>query len=654
MKTLDYRYRNKNWLASIFIFVLFSLLSGYFSTIAAQDCPPNIDFETGSFSGWTCYTGTTAAIGNSNSISLVNSGYPVSNRHTMYSSNTDEVDYYGGFPVSCPNGSGHSIRLGNNLGGGEAEGVSYEFTIPSNDNNFSLVYNYAVVFQSPNHKENEQPRMEIEITNVTDSKLISCASFSFVAVGRTLPGFLVSSRMDTTTVMYKNWSAVSVDLSGNAGKTIRLFFKTADCTFKKHFGYAYIDVNTECSGKLTGAIFCPDDHFIKVIAPYGYQNYTWYDSSLSVILGNEQTMTFTPPPKSGTRIAVKLQPYEGYGCPNTLFTYLSDSLKVISDAGQDKLSCNQVSVNIGTINTPGIIYKWNPVTGLSNPTISNPLASPDTTTRYVVSTSNIGGGCPSTDTVIVKASVIDSSLQLLGKAIYCMNNGDSAVLIVHPTSSIQWYRNGYPIEGATNISSYRVLSDGDYHAVLGNTMGCSINTTKIAIVIDKAKIGITYPVVYALVNSPITLKARPIGDQILWKQPISLNNPTSFTPIFKGNMDRQYLVEITTNTDCHTVDTQFVKTIANIDILIPSAFTPNNDGKNDILRPLLKGISEFHFFRIFNRWGQLIFETNIEQNGWDGSFKGLPLSTQTVVWMVKIVGLDGQLYLKKGTSILIK
>ena len=196
--------------------------------------------------------------------------------------------------------------------------------------------------------------------------------------------------------------------------------------------------------------------------------------------------------------------------------------------------------------------------------------------------------------------------------------------------------------------------DGDYHAVLGNTMGCSINTVKIAIIVDKAKIGITYPVVYALVNSPITLKARTIGDHVLWKQPISLNNPTSFTPIFKGNMDRQYLLEITTNTDCHTVDTQFVKTIANIDILIPSAFTPNNDGKNDILRPLLKGISEFHFFRIFNRWGQLIFETNIEQNGWDGSFKGLPLSTQTVVWVVKIVGLDGQIYLKKGTSILIK
>ena len=111
MKTLDDSYRNLNCLASIFMFGMFSLLSGFFSSIAAQNCPPNIDFETGSFSGWTCYTGTTAAIGNSNSISIVNSGNPIYNRHTMYSSKSDAVDYYGGFPVSCPNGSGHSMLL---------------------------------------------------------------------------------------------------------------------------------------------------------------------------------------------------------------------------------------------------------------------------------------------------------------------------------------------------------------------------------------------------------------------------------------------------------------------------------------------------------------------------------------------------------------
>ncbi len=81
----------------------------------------------------------------------------------MYAANSGGVDPYGGFPVNCPNGSGYSIRLGNNSGGGQAEGISYEFTIPANENSYSLIYHYAVVFQAPNHRENEQPRMEIEV-----------------------------------------------------------------------------------------------------------------------------------------------------------------------------------------------------------------------------------------------------------------------------------------------------------------------------------------------------------------------------------------------------------------------------------------------------------------------------------------------------------
>jgi hypothetical protein len=128
-----------------------------FFTGSAQTCPPNIDFETGTFNGWTCYTGVVTAVGDQNVISLSPSGGPIYNRHTMYSAaNANELDYYGSFPVLCPNGSGHSIRLGSTTAGGQAEGVSYEFTIPENENAYSLVYHYAVVFQSPNHRPNEQ------------------------------------------------------------------------------------------------------------------------------------------------------------------------------------------------------------------------------------------------------------------------------------------------------------------------------------------------------------------------------------------------------------------------------------------------------------------------------------------------------------------
>ena len=112
-----------------------SLLCTVNFSVSAQNCPPNIDFENGTFSGWVCYTGTVASVGGANVMTFNYSGDPVPNRHTMYSANPgDGLDPYGHFPVNCPNGSGQSIRLGNNPAGTESEGVSCDLTIPGNAN----------------------------------------------------------------------------------------------------------------------------------------------------------------------------------------------------------------------------------------------------------------------------------------------------------------------------------------------------------------------------------------------------------------------------------------------------------------------------------------------------------------------------------------
>ncbi len=619
----------------------------------AQLCPPNIDFENGTFSGWTCYTGFTSAVSGQNVISLSPSAGPVPGKHAMFSANSGQLDPFGGFPVSCPNGSGYSIMLGSTEAGGQAEGVSYEFTIPPNQNTYSLIYHYAVVYQSPNHRDIEQPRMEIEITNVTDNAIISCASFTFIAMGTSLPGFEVSSSTDTINVLYKKWTPVSIDLSGNAGKTIRLFFKTADCTFRRHFGYAYIDVNSECGGNLPGATFCPDDTTVSITAPFGYKDYTWFDSSLSQVLGNSQVLTLTPPPISGKTFAVKLEPYAGFGCSNTLYTTVKDSLTVKADAGKDMLSCNRDSVLIGNLPKQGLAYQWAPVAGLSNPNLANPFASPAITTNYILTTSNSGGGCKTNDTVVVRSSVIDNSLQVFGKKAFCFGYGDSAVLVVQPINNIAWFRDDAVINGASQ-TVYRVNTGGTYYALLTNSLGCSIATQKHSIIIENPIPGINYPVKYAVINLPLNLNARSIGEQFLWKPGTYLNTATSIAPTFKGVVDQLYTIEIRTNAGCLTVDTQLVKTIEKIEAFVPNAFTPNNDGRNDYLRPIFKGALSVGYFRVFNRWGQLLFEGKNLQAGWDGTYKGLDQAQQTVVWMLDFVGVDGKVYTQKGTCVLIR
>jgi gliding motility-associated-like protein len=635
----------------------FGLAAFFFHCVpaAAQECPPNIDFERGNFDGWTCYTGFTAAVNSQNQINLTPSGGPSPQSHVMYTANSGEVDFFGGFSVNCPNGSGHSIRLGNSTGGGEAEGISYDFTIPLNRNVYSLIYHYAVVFEDPKHEQYQQPRMVVEITNVSDGTTIDCSSFTFVPYGSILPGFFESPNPgdDGTPVWCKDWSAVSINLDNLAGKTIRLFFKTADCTFRRHFGYAYIDVNSECSSEFTGATYCNDDTAVTVVAPYGYQNYTWYNSTFTQVLGSQQKIRFSPPPPAGTTIAVEVVPYNGYGCLDTLYAKLIDTLTLTAFAGPDILFCGDNPVTLGAIPKPGLVYQWTPSVGLNDPTVANPLASPGISTQYILSVRNGGGGCLNSDTVIVTSSSIDNSLELIGKATFCFGTGDSAVLKVKPADSIQWYKNGLVITGA-HQPLYRVTQSGTYHAKLFSDLGCIIITRSQAIFIDKARPGIRYPVEYAVIDMPYQLEARTFGASVLWTPPEYLDNETKVNPFFRGSFDQQFTITIKTSTGCTTVDTQLVKTVKGVEIYVPTAFTPNDDGLNDVLRPLLMGVKELHYFRVYNRWGELLFETRKIREGWDGKFKGMKQPPAVVVWLAEAVGSDGRTYLRRGTSMLVR
>jgi len=791
---------------------------------SAQNCPNNIDFENGTFDGWTCYTGTTSSDGTNNIITFNYSGSPVANQHTMNALNPGSgLDPFGDFPVDCPNGSGHSIRLGNDQAGTQAEGVSYDFTVPANANIYNLIYNYAVVFQDPGHLPSEQPRLEIEILNLTDGTLIDCSSFTFYAVGNILPGFELSNHtFDNTPIWFKNWTAVSVNLDGLAGKDIRLFFKTADCTFRRHFGYAYVDVNTECSDKFTGAEFCPDDSVVLITAPYGYANYAWYNSSFTQLLGSLQTLTFDPPPAVGTSVAVILTPYAGYGCLDTLYTDLTNTLNYQAEAGTDAVSCNRSVVQLGVPPKPGWNYQWSPSTGLNNPSVSNPLSSPGITTNYVLTVTHNGGGCRTTDSTLIKATVLDSALLVVGKDKWCLGSGDSSVLSVPPAASIQWFKNNTPITGATGIT-YRVTETGKYHALLSNNDGCTLttqskeleiasvpavalalnagsqcllenefvftnnstasagnmiyqwytgdgnnftspnlthrfqvpgtyevklivrtssvcvdssavtvnvypnviadfkapavcinvpflphnntiepnsspvsylwdfgngqtstlrnppatmyssagvykvklsvssnqcpfplNTLQRNLKVDKPLPGERYPEKYAVVNLPLSLRARPIAGEVLWSPATYLSDPAVFTPVFQSEREQAYQVILKTLSGCTTVDTQLVKINKGIAIYVPNTFTPNGDGTNDVLRPFMIGIKELAYFRIFNRWGQLIFQTSNLNPVWDGRFKGITVEMQAVVWMLEGTGVDNLKYNAKGSTIVVR
>jgi gliding motility-associated-like protein len=110
----------------------------------------------------------------------------------------------------------------------------------------------------------------------------------------------------------------------------------------------------------------------------------------------------------------------------------------------------------------------------------------------------------------------------------------------------------------------------------------------------------------------------------------------------------------TTSAGCRGDGTVTIKVYKGPDIYMPTGFTPNGDGKNDKFKPFPVGIVKLNYFRVYNRWGQLIFSTNVLHEGWDGRLGGVEQSGGTYVWMVQGVTRDGRQITKKGTVTLIR
>jgi adhesin/invasin len=91
-----------------------------------------------------------------------------------------------------------------------------------------------------------------------------------------------------------------------------------------------------------------------------------------------------------------------------------------------------------------------------------------------------------------------------------------------------------------------------------------------------------------------------------------------------------------------------------INIYVPRVFTPNNDGNNDVLKPILVGIATFHYMNVYNRWGNLVFTTQDPTRGWDGTFKGVAQPVETYLWIAEGVDIEGKTIVQKGMTSLVR
>lgn len=284
------------------------------SKLYAQACPENIGFENGNFQNWKLYTGTTTNIDDKNVVYINEVNTPAKGRHTII---TDKkaTDPHGHFPLIPGGGGNFSVKIGDEGSGAQSEGISYLINVPNNRPEFTLTYQYAIVLEDPSHRASEQPRFIARVKDVEKNEYIPCASFEYIATS-SLPGFKKSAISNL--VIYKDWTPVTINLSGYQGKQLMIEFISADCTLSGHFGYAYVDVNNLCGDVIIGNTYCKSADQLTVSGPSGFKSYNWYSQDRSVKYGSSQTAIIKPTPPEGTKLLLDLIPYDGFGCPSTV------------------------------------------------------------------------------------------------------------------------------------------------------------------------------------------------------------------------------------------------------------------------------------------------------------------------------------------------
>jgi gliding motility-associated-like protein len=157
----------------------------------------------------------------------------------------------------------------------------------------------------------------------------------------------------------------------------------------------------------------------------------------------------------------------------------------------------------------------------------------------------------------------------------------------------------------------------------------------------------------AVIDYPVRLQASG-GVRYLWSPPFLLDNPSVYNPQATISSDTEFIVEVKDNAGCVGYDTVKVVALAGISIYVPNAFSPNGDGINETFKPVASGIQSLDYFRIMNRYGEIVFETSQLGKGWNGMFKGKPQSVGNYVWLLKAKNIFGKMIERKGNVLLLR
>jgi gliding motility-associated-like protein len=373
---------------------------------------------------------------------------------------------------------------------------------------------------------------------------------------------------------------------------------------------------------------------VQLIASGGV-NYQW---SPSASLNNPSIAN--PKASPTAAITYKVIVNNVFNCKDSAFVTIAVKAKPVVKVTAGSTICKGDSIQL--VATGGGTYQWKPSTGLSNALVSNPIASPQTSTNYSVVVTN-AEGCQ--DSLQTSVSINPKPKPNLGKDTLLCTAENLMLNAFLPTADSYSWSTG-EITPSITVNKPGIYS---VSVKLNNCKSPTADTILIgSLPLPSVQVGKDTVICNASV-----LRVDAQGNYIesyLW----NTGSRDSFILVNTAG-----LYKITAENKCGNVsDSILVKVeVCSRELYFPSAFTPNHDGRNDVFKAaFLQGTQVYDYeLRVYNRWGEEVFTTNDIKKGWDGRVHGKDQETDVFVWYAKFRKTPGgQVELKKGTVTLIR